>query len=45
VDGPGCQQLGIDLLTPVYNILDLTPEGRDDWYARLTYPTREIRRT
>jgi predicted dithiol-disulfide oxidoreductase (DUF899 family) len=31
-------QRGIDLLTPVYNLLDLTPEGRDDWYAKLTYP-------
>jgi predicted dithiol-disulfide oxidoreductase (DUF899 family) len=34
------QQRGIDLLSPVYNVLDLTPEGRDDWYARLTYPER-----
>ena len=31
-------QRGLDLLTPVYNVLDLTPEGRDDWYAELTYP-------
>jgi predicted dithiol-disulfide oxidoreductase (DUF899 family) len=30
-------QRGIDLLTPVYNMLDLTPGGRDDWYADLTY--------
>lgn len=30
-------QRGIDLLTPVYNILDLTPGGRGDWYAELTY--------
>jgi predicted dithiol-disulfide oxidoreductase (DUF899 family) len=29
---------GIDLLTPVYNMLDLTPEGRGDWYAELSYP-------
>jgi hypothetical protein len=27
-----------ELLTPVYNLLDLTPEGRGDWYAKLTYP-------
>jgi predicted dithiol-disulfide oxidoreductase (DUF899 family) len=33
------KQRGIDLLSPVYNLLDLTPEGRDDWYAKLTYPT------
>jgi len=32
------KERGIDLLTPVYNMLDLTPQGRDDWYARLTYP-------
>lgn len=23
---------GIELLTPVWNLLDLTPEGRGDWY-------------
>ncbi|HEY1430002.1 MAG TPA: DUF899 family protein [Candidatus Tumulicola sp.] len=28
---------GIDLLTPVYNMLDLTPSGRGDWYAKVTY--------
>ena len=28
---------GIDLLTPVYNFLDLTPEGRGDWLPRLVY--------
>jgi predicted dithiol-disulfide oxidoreductase (DUF899 family) len=28
---------GIDLLTPVYNMLDLTPNGRGDWYAGLNY--------
>ncbi len=30
-------QRGIDLLSPVWNILDLTPQGRDDWYAELAY--------
>jgi predicted dithiol-disulfide oxidoreductase (DUF899 family) len=29
---------GIDLLTPVYNLLDLTPKGRGDFYGKLTYP-------
>ena len=29
---------GIDLLTPVYNMLDLTPQGRGNWYASLQYP-------
>ncbi|HTV72432.1 MAG TPA: DUF899 family protein [Candidatus Acidoferrales bacterium] len=28
---------GIDRLTPVYNMLDLTPQGRGDWYASLSY--------
>ena len=32
------KERGIDLLTPVYNLLDLTPEGRGDWYAKLSYP-------
>jgi len=30
-------QRGIDLLTPVYNMLDLTPGGRGDWLASLAY--------
>src|SRR6202022_1079976 len=30
-------QRGIDLLSPVWNLLDLTPEGRGDWYADLSY--------
>ena len=34
------QQRGIDLLTPVYNMLDLTPQGRGDWYAGLGYGTK-----
>jgi predicted dithiol-disulfide oxidoreductase (DUF899 family) len=28
---------GIDLLSPVWNIFDLTPEGRGDWNAKLSY--------
>lgn len=32
-------QRGLDLLNPVYNMLDLTPQGRDDWYAELAYAT------
>jgi len=31
------KERGIDLLTPVYNMLDLTPQGRGDWYAELDY--------
>jgi predicted dithiol-disulfide oxidoreductase (DUF899 family) len=32
-------QRGLDLLCPVYNFLDLTPQGRGDWYASLDYGT------
>ena len=28
---------GIDLLSPVWHLLDLTPQGRGDWYAGLDY--------
>jgi predicted dithiol-disulfide oxidoreductase (DUF899 family) len=31
-------QRGIDLLSPVWHFLDLTPAGRGDWYPDLTYP-------
>jgi len=31
------KERGIDLMTPVYNLLDLTPQGRGDWYAKLEY--------
>src|SRR5215471_6547171 len=31
------KERGIDLLCPVYNILDLTPEGRGIWYASFDY--------
>jgi predicted dithiol-disulfide oxidoreductase (DUF899 family) len=30
-------QRGIDLLNPVWHLLDLTPQGRGDWYAGLDY--------
>src|SRR5919197_1943343 len=33
-------QRGLDLLSPVWNLLDLTPQGRGDWYAELDYPPR-----
>jgi predicted dithiol-disulfide oxidoreductase (DUF899 family) len=33
-------QRGIDLLSPVWNLMDLTPEGRGDWYADLNYQER-----
>jgi predicted dithiol-disulfide oxidoreductase (DUF899 family) len=28
---------GIDLIAPVWQVLDLTPQGRGDWYPELTY--------
>ena len=31
------QERGIDLLAPVWHLLDLTPGGRGDWYAGLDY--------
>jgi predicted dithiol-disulfide oxidoreductase (DUF899 family) len=31
---------GIDLLSPVWNALDLMPKGRGDWYADNAYPGR-----
>src|SRR5712691_5841380 len=33
------KERGLDLLCPVYNVLDLTPQGRGDWYAQLGYGT------
>ena len=34
------KERGLDLLCPVYNILDLTPQGRGDWVADLGYGTK-----
>ncbi len=31
---------GIDLLAPIWHFLDLTPQGRGDWYASLHYGTK-----
>jgi predicted dithiol-disulfide oxidoreductase (DUF899 family) len=31
------KERGIDLLAPVWSFLDLTPEGRGDWYPSLIY--------
>jgi predicted dithiol-disulfide oxidoreductase (DUF899 family) len=38
--GPDIKERGIDLLTPVWNFMDLTPRGRGEWYASLTYGTK-----
>jgi predicted dithiol-disulfide oxidoreductase (DUF899 family) len=32
------RERGIDLLSPVWHLFDLTPEGRGDWYPSLSYP-------
>jgi len=37
---PDVKTRGLDLLNPIWNYLDLTPEGRGDFVARLTYPPR-----
>jgi len=31
------RERGIDLLSPVWQLLDLTPNGRGDWYPSLSY--------
>jgi predicted dithiol-disulfide oxidoreductase (DUF899 family) len=33
------RERGIDLLSPVWNLLDLTPPGRGNWYPSLSYPS------
>jgi len=30
---------GVDLLSPVWNLFDLTPDGRGDWFPKLRYST------
>jgi predicted dithiol-disulfide oxidoreductase (DUF899 family) len=37
---PNIKERGIDLLAPMWHFLDLTPEGRGDWYAGLSYGAR-----
>ena len=34
------KERGLDLLGPDYNLLDLTPQGRGDWYAELDYSAK-----
>jgi Uncharacterized protein conserved in bacteria len=34
------KERGIDELIPVWNMLDLTPQGRGQWYASLEYGTK-----
>lgn len=37
---PDIRERGIDLLTPIWNFMDLTPQGRGNWYASLAYGTK-----
>jgi predicted dithiol-disulfide oxidoreductase (DUF899 family) len=37
---PEIKERGIDLLAPVWNFMDLTPQGRGEWYASLGYGTK-----
>ncbi|MGA2562992.1 MAG: DUF899 family protein [Steroidobacteraceae bacterium] len=37
---PDIQQRGIDLLAPIWHFMDLTPQGRGNWYASLSYGTK-----
>jgi predicted dithiol-disulfide oxidoreductase (DUF899 family) len=37
---PEIKERGLDLLSPVWNLMDLTPRGRGDWYASLAYGTK-----
>jgi len=39
---PEIKERGIDLLNPIWNVLDLTPHGRGDFYTSLAYGT-EVR--
>jgi predicted dithiol-disulfide oxidoreductase (DUF899 family) len=35
--GPDIDERGIDLMCPIWHLLDLTPQGRGTWYAGLDY--------
>ena len=37
---PDIQERGIDLFTPIWHFLDLTPQGRGSWYTSLVYGTK-----
>ncbi len=34
------RERGIDLLAPIWHFMDLTPQGRGNWYANLDYGTK-----
>ena len=37
---PEIKERGLDLMSPIWHVLDLTPRGRLDWYANLEYPKK-----
>jgi predicted dithiol-disulfide oxidoreductase (DUF899 family) len=37
---PEIKERGIDALAPVWHLMDLTPQGRGEWYASLVYRTK-----
>ena len=37
---PDVKERGIDLLAPIWHVMDLTPQGRGNWYASLAYGTK-----
>jgi predicted dithiol-disulfide oxidoreductase (DUF899 family) len=37
---PDIKERGIDLLAPIWHFMDLTPEGRGNWYTSLDYGTK-----
>jgi predicted dithiol-disulfide oxidoreductase (DUF899 family) len=38
--GTDIKERGIDLLAPIWHFMDLTPQGRGDWYTSLDYGTK-----
>jgi predicted dithiol-disulfide oxidoreductase (DUF899 family) len=37
---PDIRERGIDLLAPIWHFMDLTPQGRGNWYTSLDYGTK-----
>ncbi len=37
---PDVKERGIDLLNPIWHFMDLTPQGRGNWYTSLDYGTK-----
>ena len=42
---PDINERGLDLMSPIWHVLDLTPQGRGNWYAGLDYGSRVQRST